>query len=800
MKKRTGITRREFAKRTMAFTAGAALASAFPSFAQSSNCTRETLNKIGEIVGRNGKLKGVLKVRSGVKTLPGYTGQPPMMRYFEGYDQQVPLSVWPPRKDGCLPGPTLRVGVGERVELTFLNQVNVAQFQGSIDRAETGDSSGCDEVRHDSGSEMVKWYPEVRGDTYPNCFHGSSTGNLHFHGTHVTPDAFGDNVLVQIRPDPLVTEDKVKAIFEEVFAHCAKSHAAPKWKDLPASFREAQEAAVKSYDLNATWKGKRGPVTNEAGEKVPALPPEHQLTPANQQAIEEGRWPPFFVGAYPSCFKVTESAGHAMGQAPGTHWYHSHKHGSTAINLYNGLAGALIITGKYDAQLAERYPRLKGPDRCAEKVLISQVFEANPDLVLQALGKDAGGAKVVTGTKATMTNGTQVIAASAATQTPQVAPTIVMRPGEVQLWRIINAQVQATINGAFTGPCGEALTPATLPRFRQIAQDGVQFDFYNYQTQPLTTPGPDPDNANEQNGTTFALSPGGRIDILVKVPASFAPGSTFELANLANLEISGKPVSPAESFPDPSTGAEKGYLEFPLFLKDIGSCRIRREITFGWETHRINAGPATVKNASNIPKPTHNVPIGSDVAIAPGGEKTIRINEDRAPYFTIDGQQFEDHEYSQTMILGDNEEWTIYNTTNAPHPFHIHVNPFQVVEVFDPNTPANSYTKEQHGVWQDVVSIPAAKKYVAPTTAADIPATAEACGIPAAAQTATNLLCVDPDTGVPRDKDRGYVRIRSRFVDFPGSYVLHCHILAHEDRGMMQLVRVVDGGTTIRHH
>ena len=40
-----------------------------------------------------------------------------------------------------------------------------------------------------------------------------------------------------------------------------------------------------------------------------------------------------------------------MGQAPGTHWYHGHKHGSTALNLANGMAGALIIEGDYDDKL-----------------------------------------------------------------------------------------------------------------------------------------------------------------------------------------------------------------------------------------------------------------------------------------------------------------------------------------------------------------------------------------------------------------------------------------------------------------
>jgi len=33
-----------------------------------------------------------------------------------------------------------------------------------------------------------------------------------------------------------------------------------------------------------------------------------------------------------------------------------------------------------------------------------------------------------------------------------------------------------------------------------------------------------------------------------------------------------------------------------------------------------------------------------------------------------------------------------------------------------------------------------------------------------------------------------------------GAFVLHCHILAHEDRGMMQLVRVIDGRTSLHRH
>ena len=45
----------------------------------------------------------------------------------------------------------------------------------------------------------------------------------------------------------------------------------------------------------------------------------------------------------------------------------------------------------------------------------------------------------------------------------------------------------------------------------------------------------------------------------------------------------------------------------------------------------------------------------------------------------------------------------------------------------------------------------------------------------------------------------GYFKMRSRFVDYTGQYVIHCHILAHEDRGMMTIVEVVPFRTPYSH-
>lgn len=107
--------------------------------------------------------------------------------------------------------------------------------------------------------------------------------------------------------------------------------------------------------------------------------------------------------------------------------------------------------------------------------------------------------------------------------------------------------------------------------------------------------------------------------------------------------------------------------------------------------------------------------------------------------FFINGTQFKHDVVNQYVRLGDLEEWTIRNTSKEQHPFHIHVNDFQVMSVNGHRVRASSL--------QDTVVLPV----------------------------------------------RGKVVIRLRFTQFTGRFVFHCHILAHEDGGMMQVVEVYRG-------
>jgi FtsP/CotA-like multicopper oxidase with cupredoxin domain len=116
----------------------------------------------------------------------------------------------------------------------------------------------------------------------------------------------------------------------------------------------------------------------------------------------------------------------------------------------------------------------------------------------------------------------------------------------------------------------------------------------------------------------------------------------------------------------------------------------------------------------------------------------LSFSEDQAKNrFLIDRRQFDHMRVDQVVRLGATEEWVIHNKSREQHPFHLHVDDFQVVAINGRAYHARSL--------QDTVTLPVG----------------------------------------------GTVRIRMRFSDYAGKFMYHCHILAHEDGGMMGVVEVV---------
>src|SRR3954447_24474101 len=126
-----------------------------------------------------------------------YVCQQQTVRVFRGLNAQPPMPLVPQDRVGDpMPGPTLRARLGDIVQLTFVNNVNPGQYFGSFDEGEKKTGIGCD--------TSTAGYPANAKDTFPDCFHGSSTGNIHFHGTHTNPNSTGDNVFLEVRPSPIV--------------------------------------------------------------------------------------------------------------------------------------------------------------------------------------------------------------------------------------------------------------------------------------------------------------------------------------------------------------------------------------------------------------------------------------------------------------------------------------------------------------------------------------------------------------------------------------------------------------------
>ncbi|MEA2688543.1 MAG: hypothetical protein QOD51_1150, partial [Candidatus Eremiobacteraeota bacterium] len=401
----------------------------------------------------------------------------------------------------------------------------------------------------------------------------------------------------------------------------------------------------------------------------------------------------------------------------------------------------------YDGKLHRFYA--KQGRKLTEHVLVFQQIIDTPNMLSNS----------PSGRSATLVNG-------------QYAPVIDMQPGDVQLWRMINANVSNIVPISFTRLLGgtapaAAATPSPAPSsapssgftYKQTAQDGVQLGWDNY-------------NASTNTNPAVALDPANRVDLLVQAPAT--PGTYVVMDGpphkknipIFYVRVAGNSVSLTQPFP-----ATRGdYPRMPSFLRDLDSKNVlvRREIDYGWLGNLTQPG--------QIP--------------------------DGFPQFTINGRQFQDRTIDEVMLLGSKEEWTVLNsTTGIPHPFHIHINPFQIFEVFAPafdptgKTPPNylPFVVPQPFVWWDTFGIP---------PGVVLPKIDPSTGKPLV-DPKTGAPPIDPRTGKPAVLGEilpGYFKMRSRFVDFTGLYVQHCHILTHEDRGMMQLLEVVSNKTILKHH
>ena len=127
-------------------------------------------------------------------------------------------------------------------------------------------------------------------------------------------------------------------------------------------------------------------------------------------------------------------------------------------------------------------------------------------------------------------------------------------------------------------------------------------------------------------------------------------------------------------------------------------------------------------------------------------------DDPKAFVYAFDGGAFPNVPLIQPR-LNSVEEWRFVNHNNDEHPIHVHVNDFQVTEYFDPTTGLRT----------------GPDKFAIDNANAPAP-----------------TMQIDESVIQP-----GILSMRTRFDEYTGLYVMHCHRLNHEDNGLMALINVI---------
>ena len=174
--------------------------------------------------------------------------------------------------------------------------------------------------------------------------------------------------------------------------------------------------------------------------------------------------------------------------------------------------------------------------------------------------------------------------------------------------------------------------------------------------------------------------------------------------------------------------------------------------TTDYKIMSFTVGSATANAITNLSSELTNIPEYDENNAVNNANPRPFVIVNGSPLATINGASMDINVINETIHLGDMEVWEIINTSGVAHPFHIHGAPFQVLSRSDGPVPDN-----EKG-WKDVILVPARSS-----------------------------------------SQDGRVKIIKPFLDFADNtnpYMYHCHILEHEDRGMMGQYIVVDDNVT----
>jgi FtsP/CotA-like multicopper oxidase with cupredoxin domain len=324
----------------------------------------------------------------------------------------------------------------------------------------------------------------------------------------------------------------------------------------------------------------------------------------------------------------------------------------------------------------------------------------------------------------------------------QFQPIIKSKAGQTEIWVLANVSDIAYINVQLTETATGRHPPLAI-----VGQDGNPYTTVRY---PPT-----------DNGTRLLIPPASRFAIAVTIPAEGdlilemperggdAKTLTAPSVLYTNNGTDNPPgVLGTLSVLPSAISYFDGFFFFPTQVLARATASEPGGVTTPFvEGQPLGAYTSFVDLAKNPPD------FKRQIVISGGFLNNMASTDDPKTFvYAFDGGAFPNVPLIQPR-LNSVEEWKFINNNNDEHPIHVHVNDFQVIDYFDPTTGLRT--------GPDKFSIDNANA-PAPMMQSD-------------------ETVIEP----------GILTIRTRFDEYTGLYVTHCHRLNHEDNGLMALINVI---------
>jgi len=520
--------------------------------------------------------------------------------------------------------------------------------------------------------------------------------------------------------------------------------------------------------------------------------------PCSDEVLESGVYPANWegpvtmtAGCQTTPWTLTYTYSLPADHPAGLYWYHSHRHGESEQETQMGLAGAIVVEDAgdawrrsigvtdevlviddkpqvgcvegitCDALVQKRQPNkaaARAKARAAEPV---PAYSNGPILDLRIDQVDQAGECAAGATGSGEAGGTQLwtltlngaaVAENADGSFPADSQVLTktMQPGQRQIFRMVNASADSFVAPRLTLVRGRFSTVLPLEVF---ARDGVGL---------ANAAGTRHLGHFDVAHKPFIVPPAGRVEFVVHAPPPGAKlyldsgtvypgcgGKGYPARRLLLITPSGSPVDPG-AWDDTDLLQNTPSLA-PYFATLAAAPTVHRTIVLAEYTRGFTYGVTDWLDGTPGPGDYNADQTDFYIPVVASNDGEVDRSETALVPFTADtsAPQVTVHLHGQQSVT---ETWLVENSTLEIHAFHMHQIHFRDV------TAGGTNLDDQPIL--DTVTVPAAP------------------------------LVGDVATGHPGAP--GWVKLRMTFTTQDiGEFVFHCHILEHEDNGMMAKIAVV---------